>query len=251
MARPQKEGLDYFPHDVYASSDEKIEPLILLYGAKGYAFYFLHLEYIYRNSALEFDISDAETREVIQQKLQISAEEYEQILQTALKKKCFDKEYFDQTNKLTSNGIKKRASSVLEKREKMRTAYDQTKKESTKERINKSKVKKKNCCISSPISDAEINTTFEALWLLYPSKKGKGKVSPTDKKNLYEIGEEQIKQCIERYKKTKPDWQGWQNGSTFFHSGYIDYLDENFTEEKKQDRPRIVRSAEDVSRLRE
>jgi DnaD/phage-associated family protein len=135
MARPQKEGMDYFPHDVYASSDEKIEPLILLYGAKGYAFYFLHLEYIYRNKELEFDISDAETREVIQQKLHISTDEYEQILQTALKKKCFDKKYYEEFNKLTSNGIKKRAATVYEKREKMRIAYERK--------------------ISSPVSDAE------------------------------------------------------------------------------------------------
>jgi DnaD/phage-associated family protein len=124
MARPQKEGLDYFPHDVYASSDEKIEPLILIYGAKGYAFYFLHLEYIYRSKDLEFDISDAETREVIQQKLRISADEYELILQTALKKKCFDKKYYDEFHKLTSDGIKKRAATVYEKREKMRLAYE-------------------------------------------------------------------------------------------------------------------------------
>lgn len=124
MARPKKEGLDYFSHDVYASSDEKIEPLILLYGAKGYAFYFLHLEYIYRNPALEFDISDAETRDVLCQKLHITGDEYDQILQTCLKKKCFDKSYFDITNRLTSDGVKKRAAAVLEKREKMRLAYE-------------------------------------------------------------------------------------------------------------------------------
>jgi hypothetical protein len=127
MARPQKDGLDYFPHDVYASSDEKIEPLLLLYGSKGYSFYFLHLEYIYRNANLEFDISDAETREVIYQKLKISAEEYTQILQTALKKMCFDKDYFESTGKLTSSGIKKRAAVVTEKREKMRKKYENKK----------------------------------------------------------------------------------------------------------------------------
>ena len=127
MARPQKDGLDYFPHDVYASSDEKIEPLILLYGAKGYAFYFLHLEYIYRNQDLQFDVSDAETKEVICQKLKITADEYSQILNTALKKKCFDKKVFDETGTLTSNGIKKRASIVVKKRENMRNYYESNK----------------------------------------------------------------------------------------------------------------------------
>lgn len=142
MARPQLEGLSYFPHDTYASSDEKLEPLILLYGAKGYAFYFLHLEYIYRNKDLEFDISDAETREVITQKLHISADEYNQILQTALKKKCFDKNYFDECGKLTSGGIKKRAVSVLEKRERMRLAYEARVSAAETTHIKESKVKK-------------------------------------------------------------------------------------------------------------
>jgi DnaD/phage-associated family protein len=124
MSRPQKDGLDYFPHDVYASSDEKIEPLILLYGARGYAFYFLHLEYIYRNKDLTFDISDAETMQILCQKLGINSEEYKQILKTALKKQCFDKEFFEETGKLTSNGVKKRAEIVIQKREKMRYKYD-------------------------------------------------------------------------------------------------------------------------------
>ena len=142
MARPQKEGLDYFSHDVYAASDPKIEPILLLYGAKGYAFYFLHLEYIYRSNDLEFDISDAETREVIAQKLHISAEEYERILQTSLKKNLFDKTYYDDTHKLTSNGVKKRASSVFEKRERMRVAYEQRISAAETTHIKKSKVKK-------------------------------------------------------------------------------------------------------------
>ena len=43
MARPRKEGLDYFPHDTDAASDEKIEALTIIYGAKGYAFYFILL----------------------------------------------------------------------------------------------------------------------------------------------------------------------------------------------------------------
>lgn len=163
MARPQKEGLDYFPHDVYASSDEKIEPLILLYGAKGYAFYFLHLEYIYRHNNCELDISDAETREVICQKLHINSEEYQQILQTCLKKGCFDKKYFDETGKLTSNGAKKRASSVLEKREKMRIVYEELKKESNqrKKEIYKNKSKVKDLEHSCYISDAETKKKTE------------------------------------------------------------------------------------------
>jgi phage replication O-like protein O len=69
---------------------------------------------------------------------------------------------------------------------------------------------------------------FEAIWKLYPNKKGKGQISGTQKAKLYGIGAEELKRCIERYTKSKPDWQQYQNGSTFFNSGYVDYLDKNF-----------------------
>ena len=47
MARPQKEGMDYYPHDIDAANDEKIEALRAIYGNNGYAFYFILLERIY------------------------------------------------------------------------------------------------------------------------------------------------------------------------------------------------------------
>jgi hypothetical protein len=154
VARPKEEGLTYFPHDTNAANDLKIEPLLLLYKSKGYAFYFIHLEYIYRNGSLELDISDAETREVIQQKLGINSEEYNSILFTALKKQCFDKEYYEKTGRLTSDGVKKRAEMVFKKRENMRKHYEskndnfcgrnipETIPETPQSKVKKSKVKK-------------------------------------------------------------------------------------------------------------
>lgn len=79
---------------------------------------------------------------------------------------------------------------------------------------------------------------FERLWSLYPSKKGKGKVSQTMKKKLLSVGEEELIRAIERYKvelEKDASWRKPQNGSTFFCSGYIDYLDVNYvpTENKQ------------------
>lgn len=77
---------------------------------------------------------------------------------------------------------------------------------------------------------------FEKVWKMYPEKKGKGQISETQKRKIYKYGDEFIR-CIERYKKEKgvDKWRKWQNGSTFFNSGYIDYLDVNYNlkEEKK------------------
>lgn len=73
---------------------------------------------------------------------------------------------------------------------------------------------------------------FETLWKLYPHKRGKGQVSDTQKQKLLKVGEDELKRCIERYKddlKRDASWRKPQNGSTFFNSGYVDYLDANYT----------------------
>lgn len=72
---------------------------------------------------------------------------------------------------------------------------------------------------------------FDELWELYPEKKGKTKVTQKALTEIEKIGFEKMVQCIKRYKQDKPEWQNWKNGSTFFNSGYIDYLDENYTED--------------------
>lgn len=78
---------------------------------------------------------------------------------------------------------------------------------------------------------------FESVWKLYPIKKGKGGVSKTKKKVLQRIGYDQICRCIARFIKDMRDAERprkyWMHGSTFFNSGYVDYLDENWNEECK------------------
>ena len=50
MARPQKEGLDYFPLDTDIAEDEKILYLEAETGLEGFAIYVKLLSTIYRNS---------------------------------------------------------------------------------------------------------------------------------------------------------------------------------------------------------
>lgn len=84
---------------------------------------------------------------------------------------------------------------------------------------------------ASKPNKADINAFFDSVWQLYPVKKGKGQVSDTKRKALYAIGYEEISRAIGRYLqelKRDSDWRKPQNGSTFFNSGYVDYLDDNF-----------------------
>lgn len=83
----------------------------------------------------------------------------------------------------------------------------------------------------------EASELFERLWKLYPKKLGKGKISDTQKLKLLEIGYNELSRAIQRYcayNKDK-DRQYWQNGSTFFNSGYIDFLDENYEDSGSTD----------------
>lgn len=83
---------------------------------------------------------------------------------------------------------------------------------------------------SSTNRGIDLSDFFERVWKLYPRKEGKGQVSEAKKKHLLnKVGEEQLIRCIERYKKAKRgcDPKFIMHGSTFFNSGYVDYLDEN------------------------
>lgn len=86
---------------------------------------------------------------------------------------------------------------------------------------------------------ADVNSFFEALWELYPVKKGKGQVSESKRRTLYAIGFEKLQMAIDRYLKElerDAEWRKPQNGSTFFNSGYVDYLDENFVPDANKPR---------------
>lgn len=81
---------------------------------------------------------------------------------------------------------------------------------------------------------ADALALFESLWKLYPVKKGKGQVSIAAKQRLLKVGYEEMARAIDRYKADLEKDSGWrkpQNGSTFFNSGYVDYLDVNYQEQ--------------------
>jgi len=82
---------------------------------------------------------------------------------------------------------------------------------------------------------ADALALFENLWKLYPNKKGKGQVSITAKQRLLKVGYEEMARAIDRYKadlEKDSNWRKPQNGSTFFNSGYVDYLDKNYADRK-------------------
>lgn len=78
----------------------------------------------------------------------------------------------------------------------------------------------------------QLDAFYDSIWKMYPRKEGKGAVSKTQKQKLQKIGYEQLKRCVDRYmaklEKDGTDKKFIMHGSTFFNSGYVDYLDENY-----------------------
>lgn len=87
---------------------------------------------------------------------------------------------------------------------------------------------------------------FSKVWAAYPKKRGKASMTKTNVAKLMKsVGVDQLLRCIDRYLAGRHWHQGddmtyLKDGSTFFNSGYVDYLDENqtTTPTPTDDRPR-------------
>lgn len=99
-----------------------------------------------------------------------------------------------------------------------------------KHKLNKTKKKGTN------VPQESVDEFFEALWKRYPVKKGKGAVSDTQKRKLFGIGLEELARAVERYcaEMQGRDVQYWKHGSTFFNSGYVDYLDDEWAKSHQE-----------------
>ena len=178
------------------------------------------------------------------------------VIAASIRRDIFSKELFNKYRILTSSGIQKRYLSATSKRElvELKKEYllisipkNRTNVvinsisdgrnsisgvENEQSRVEKSREEKKDI-----LCKADALALFEQLWKLYPNKRGKGQVSLTAKKRLLEIGYDEMARAIERYKadlEKDSDWRKPQNGSTFFNSGYVDYLDANYTPQVRQ-----------------
>lgn len=173
------------------------------------------------------------------------------VIAASIRRDIFSKELFNKYRILTSSGIQKRYLSATSKRELVELKKEYLLISVPKNRTNvvinsisdgrnsisvvrneQSRVEKSREENKDILCKADALALFEQLWKLYPNKRGKGQVSLTAKKRLLEIGYDEMVRAIERYKadlEKDSDWRKPQNGSTFFNSGYVDYLDDNYT----------------------
>ena len=127
MARPPKQGLSYFPHDTDACNDEKVQSLMALYGAEGYAFYFILLEKVFRTENGRITCGSEAIKAGLARSIGIALKRFEVMLATALEVGCFNADLYKKEGILTSAGIEKRVSIVNSLRERDRERKDKYK----------------------------------------------------------------------------------------------------------------------------
>lgn len=171
------------------------------------------------------------------------------VVAASIRRNIFSEELFSKYGILSSSGIQKRYLSATYERKKVelkkeyllisipknlnnvvinsinRATNSNNRTDNQQSKVKESKEKKNTMCA------ADADALFESLWKLYPCKKGKGQVPDAAKRRLLKIGFDEMGRAIERYKaelEKDKDWRKPQNGSTFFNSGYADYLDADY-----------------------
>ena len=117
MARPLKEGVDYFSLDCYM--DDKIKMIQAEFGLKGFAIVVKLWQTIYREHGYYCEWNE-------EKKLLFASEEgadcgpglINEIVQACIRRDIFSKKLFDKYQILTSRGIQKRYLSITAERKK-------------------------------------------------------------------------------------------------------------------------------------
>lgn len=127
MARPEKTGFEYFPHDCDAAYDEKMEALCVLYGHHvAYSTIFRLYERIYRAGG-KLDISAPETMRILCRNVaKMTLPHFEKFLKDCQSFEIFDKSLYEEAKLLTSRGILKRIEPIVNKRIRMKELYDKS-----------------------------------------------------------------------------------------------------------------------------
>lgn len=253
MARPRKDGLDYFPLDVNFLSDLKIKKIIRAYGAQAVAVVMSVLTTIYRDNGY-FATYDDDLIFIIADELNLEDGYVKNVIEKLIEVDFLNKEQKEKNNILTSIGIQERYLKVCERRvkKKLNATYNlindgsnelpQTEStddgglciqkphstgvndnKSTQSKVNKSKVNKSKEKVNKTTSSGE-QTDLEKLLEIYQENFGvANSIVQIELQNMLEIFEKEM--IIESFKlsvgKDKPFsymrgiWNKWkENGIT-------------------------------------
>jgi len=252
----------YFPHFSNARIDRKIRRMRKELGLEGYGIYFMILETLREQAeynypvedidllADEFGTSEQKVRTVITNYELFSIDEQQKFfspkmimyLQPYLEGKARKKIGGIKGNLIRYGHLTKEEANAMSEGELLEindTLSGQISLpsvcESESDRFSSQRKGKEKKVNEIKVNKILIVDHFEEVWKLYPRKEGKGSILKSNEKLKFIKSKtlEEWSILIDRYKNKKPDYQDYQMGSTFFNTGYVDYLDDNYEETTK------------------
>lgn len=118
MARPVKEGLEYFPLDVDIDQDDKISLIEAQHGLIGFGIAIKLLMKIYKNSYF-YEWTEKEQL-LFSKRVNVNINEVNVIINDLVKWDFFNKDLFENEKILTSKGIQKRYLAAVGRRQKVK-----------------------------------------------------------------------------------------------------------------------------------
>ena len=115
MARPTKQGLDYFPLDSQFLSDIKVRKIMKAQGVNAISVLISLLCNIYRDNGYYIKRDD-DVSFLISDEIGVKEEYVNEVIDKAIQVGFFDKNMFEKFQILTSNGIQKRFFEATERR---------------------------------------------------------------------------------------------------------------------------------------
>ena len=260
MARPIKTGLDYFELD--CQLEEKIRLIQAEFGLKGFAIVVKLYQKIYGGFGYYCEWNDDSLLLFMSENGVSSRDEknlMQEIVSACIRRNIFSEKLLNEFGILTSLGVQKRYLNATSRREKVELIKEYLLLDVPKNQVNvvinsinvnrnsvnvnrntQSREEKSRAKNINTMCKAEALALFEHLWKIYPVKRGKGQVSDSKKMELLKVGSDEMERAISRYKAyvDSVDYLHYQNGSTFFNSGYVDYLDANYDTSRTDAKPK-------------
>lgn len=178
MARPPKEGLDYFPLDT--TMEEKVQLLEEMFGNDGFATLVKMWQAIYRTVNGELNCTSEAVRRLHAKRCNVRISTWQKIIDFSAGIGLFDPTAW-QSKILTSNGVKKRIAKILHERKKSQDRYNKTKEVRGDSRRETTSETNNISLNSPPISRREtIGETGESIESIESIETGKGKENPLE-----------------------------------------------------------------------
>ncbi|HHY26429.1 MAG TPA: DUF4373 domain-containing protein [Desulfitobacterium dehalogenans] len=218
MARPQKQGLEYFSLDVDMDQDDKILLIEAKHGITGFAIVVKLLMKIYKEGY--FYKWEEREQLLFSSKVNIDINSIKIVVDDCLKWGVFDKELFEKYAILTSSGIQKRYFEAISRRKEVEVIYeyllinlpenDTMTVNIVNVDINEVNVNNNSLeggLMSTLIPKVkeskvkDINAHFDVFWKAYPRKKSKGQAEKAWKK--IQVDEQLLATMIAKIEQAK------------------------------------------------